>query len=318
MPRIIAGFSIGGTSNDQTKRCIGWPELLPGGGGSSAFVQTRVLPAFSKLGAEYGALWNPWGQTISGGIAQMKASQLLLAQKAGLTETYTNWVEAWKPLTALTKEMICYCGGMYEDKSFWNLSAVKYMKHMRECFNPVWQAGMSQGFDAEVLAPNTSSVVEAVRLIKESRPVYVEAWWQIKNTWCWDLPCIIGDDFYRTLKSQNFSWVRPFSANLPEVIRIVRPPAGESVDDMNSIKKWMPNMVKEIMADGHSVLVNGHPFVDTMTPFSILTGTTTSGTGGITATEDTVAVLNSAIGVNKIKPLAVRTVSSGSAKIKPM
>lgn len=259
-PRIFFGFSCGGTSDNQALRTIGWPELLPGGLGVADFIRKRVAPV-EQCGATNIALWNPWGQTIKSGAAFMPASQLLLAKQIPeLSGAVTGWLEAWAPLVQQMDETICYCGGITEDKTFSNLSAVNMMRRLRESFGLLWQADMSQGFDGDVLAMNGSRAAEAILMIAQTRPVYVEALWTAENDWCWDLPCIVRDDTYHQQVGQP--WIRPKTDDWPEVIRILVPPAGESSDDLDSIRRWAPKAVARILKDGHSVIVNGHPFAD--------------------------------------------------------
>lgn len=275
-PRLVISFSIGGTSSNNAVRQIGWPELitpdaLDGGGnpgtgeGVATFLARRVTPIFD-LGAEYLAIWNPWGQEVRNNAAWMRASQLLIAQAIPeMAPAIDGWADAWAPVVARTKEAIVYCGGLHEDPAFSNLSAVNYMTKMRLAFGPFWSLPVSQGFDGDVAAPNTARAAAAIRLIHStSRRCYVEALWGSTQTWSWDLPCIIRNDTYHAFLGQSF--IRPKTTDWPEVLRICTP----REDTTDHFLEDARAQIAEIFADGHSAILNGYPLVGNSIPLSSL------------------------------------------------
>lgn len=282
MSRLIVSFAIGGSASNTETRNIGRTDLLAGGGGVQSFIDNRITPAMA-LGARSLEIHNPWGQGT--GVA-MEASQFLLAEQAGLKETIGGFVQAWTPVVSRAHEVIAYCGGLSRDPSFYPLNAWAYLERVRRSFTLLWEAGMSQAFDADVFAPEHSDAAETIQLIAEARKpfsnfyhsnldgrprkVYLEPWWSATIPWAWQYPIFILESFYQTIKAQSFVGYRPPSSQMPEVIRIMTPPVGESDADLASLMVWAPAQAAQVVADGHTPMIGGDPFVDSNQPYSLL------------------------------------------------
>ncbi len=115
--KVIASYTIGGSSTSETDRHVGWNIKAAGWSG---FIDAQVMTSLN-WGARRVELHLPFG-TNNGETADFDA--YLESQTAGLTWLTDGFVEAWQPVVQGTRtngepvEVIAYMGNLYKDPNF--------------------------------------------------------------------------------------------------------------------------------------------------------------------------------------------------------
>jgi hypothetical protein len=174
---IVSWHIIGGSSNDQARRQVGWTQFF-GRGLSNwpGFIKGIVMPAADKF-REQGrtprlVLGNPFGTLAA---EPMQFDQWWHAANTpwlrdGFTEAWLDWKRD-NP----DAEVICYLGTLDKDASF-NLQADNWLYRFYMSIRPALDAGMSIGWDASAVVPEDAPAGKAIQLIRSlGHTCYVEA-----------------------------------------------------------------------------------------------------------------------------------------------
>lgn len=178
--RIMHWETIGGSSNDVSKRRVGWGlDTI----GWSGYYNGRIAP-LRAIGLRRLLLHNPFGTLPNEGY---QVDQYLHAQQAGLTWLTNGFVQTWKPVVDSGVEVIAYIGSLWDDPDFIALenNPRAYMQRIIASIKPFTDAGITIGLDSIVYqGVDSYSMMFAemlrqsgIRTYAENRPPIGSTWW---------------------------------------------------------------------------------------------------------------------------------------------
>jgi hypothetical protein len=256
--KLVSWFLIGGSSANTADRGVGWNIKTQGWAG---FVQTHVQPQLA-WGVKRIMLHNPFG--IMPG-EDYQADQAIEAQSQGLNWLTNSFAEAWAPITAQGIEVIAYMGAPMNDASFTGLSSTAWWSRFWASMDLPMQAGMNIALDKS-LAANPGTIdwdaVVAMRsqghlVYGEPRPPESAMHWRtsplIAEDWMWD-------QSNPELHPEEMNWAAKDSQITGEVLRMItRPPDGQTWGNTST---WLRSYAREIMREGHTVVANIQPLIN--------------------------------------------------------
>ncbi len=254
--RIIEGWLIAGSSEDEGRRKVSMNQIDEGGWPS--FVDNRAKDVYD-WGVRRFWLHNPFG-TVSGEVMQF--DQYLDARDAGLDVLTENFSEAWGPVTRGSLgepvELIAYIGTADPDDdrlqtAFDSGSSARVLGTMLACVKPLLMAGASIGADAAVKLSDDGPAFHFYKYLESiGIPVYVESRPKQANPDWSEFPVFAVDEWWRRsdpeVHQDAAAWALPNSQMKREVVRWIRDYPGKSTD---------PAVLEELVQRTRAALLNG-------------------------------------------------------------
>jgi hypothetical protein len=210
--RLVAWFIIGGSSNDQARRQVGYPAIFgPGKFGWIDFIGKYVDPVVQKM-RDAGlkpriCIGNPFGTLANEAMQfdqRIHAEQGVVGVHQRLPWLYQGFEFAWRQWTRRNSdtEAICYLGTLDGDSQFSALenagAADQWLRRLAACIEPALGTRMSIGWDASAGVEQTSAAYCAMALVQSlGVNCYVEARPTKPHLAGWPVICI-DTSFYRT------------------------------------------------------------------------------------------------------------------------
>ncbi|MDG2020807.1 MAG: hypothetical protein P8J59_02540 [Phycisphaerales bacterium] len=254
--RIIEGWLIAGSSEDEGRRKVSMNQIDEGGWPS--FVDNRAKDVYD-WGIRRFWLHNPFG-TISGEVMQF--DQYLDARDAGLDILTDDFSEAWGPVTRGSfgepVELIAYIGTADPDDdrlqtAFESGNSARVLGTMLACVKPLLMAGASIGADAAVKLSDDGPAFHFYKYLESiGIPIYVESRpKQVDPNWA-EFPVFAVDTWWRRsdpeVHQDAAAWALPNSQMEREVVRWIRDYPGRSTD---------PAVLEELVQRTRAALLNG-------------------------------------------------------------
>lgn len=245
--RVIQWETIGGATNDASKRRVGWDIDRNGWQG---YVNGRVAQ-LRALGMRRILMHNPFG-TLPGEDFQF--DQYIHAQEMGLTWLTNGFVQAWKPVTDAGVEVICYIGKLAHDVDFTSLTDLQqYMARVKRSLQPMIDAGCSIGLDSIVGNDFDSREYMVAEMLRQSGvKVYNENRPPRDFTWWHNFGGVYYDDGFLNSQphvSPDLQWAATNDLLKGEILRYTgNPPPGSVYSTLG----WRAPDVMRILADGHT------------------------------------------------------------------
>jgi hypothetical protein len=244
-PGVIAWMTIGGSSNVEADRRVGWPILKTGGW--SAFVNQVIKPQIN-WGARRIILHNPFG-TLSNESMQM--DQYLHARSAGLGWLTNGFAQAWKPITDRGVEVVAYFGTMEGDPDF---NTWQWQQRFWDSVRPALDAGMTIALDVAGISSASSKSYWAAQALRSlGVEVYIEPRPAVDQPQWHDYGVISTDSFWDRSDPEKYpdsKWAAPTSMLRGEIIRaVIHAPVGRTWTEPS----WLASYTRSVLADGHSV-----------------------------------------------------------------
>jgi hypothetical protein len=259
--RIIEGWLIAGSSNDEGRRKVAVQQVDSGGWPS--FVDDRAKDVYD-WGIRRFWLHNPFG-TLSG--EDMQFDQYLDAQEAGLDVLTENFSEAWGPVVRGSfgepVELIAYIGTADPEDNrlkatFESEDSARILGMMLASVKPILLAGASLGADAAVKQSEDGPAFHfykylesiGVRTYVESRPRQANPKWS-------EFPVFAVDSWWKRsdpeIHEDSAAWgALPNSEMQREVVRWFSGYPGKSTD---------PVVLKALIARTRTALLKGDTVV---------------------------------------------------------
>lgn len=236
--RLIACLLVGGSSNDPSKRCIGYPLKSNGWKG---FIEQNVHPGL-KLGFQRFSLHNPAGTLPN---EPMQPDQFVHALESGHTYLVQDFVSEWSKITSLV-EVNCYMGQLKDDPNFTRLQSskniAKWLQRIWNAYRFPLEAGMSISFDALFDVREDSPELKFYELLASlGVRTYVEPLPIKTNPWLAKANFIITEQLF---KNKDASWETPDKLLTGEKIRLLNQPFGDPginsfKNELDWLHKWM-------------------------------------------------------------------------------
>ena len=236
--RIIEGWLIAGSSEDEGRRKVSMNQI--DSGGWPVFVDNRAKDVYD-WGIRRFWLHNPFG-TVSGEVMQF--DQYLDARDAGLDVLTENFSEAWRPVTQGSfgepVELIAYLGTADPDDdrlqtAFDSGNPAQVLGTMLACVKPLLMAGASIGADAAVKLPDDGPAFHFYKYLESiGIPIYVESRPKKANPKWSEFPVFAVDTWWKRSDPEVHQdaavWALPNSQMKREVVRWIRDYPGKSTD----------------------------------------------------------------------------------------
>ena len=236
--RIIEGWLIAGSSEDEGRRKVSMNQI--DSGGWPVFVDNRAKDVYD-WGIRRFWLHNPFG-TVSGEVMQF--DQYLDARDAGLDVLTENFSEAWRPVTQGSfgepVELIAYLGTADPDDdrlqtAFDSGNPARVLGTMLACVKPLLMAGASIGADAAVKLPDDGPAFHFYKYLESiGIPIYVESRPKKANPKWSEFPVFAVDTWWKRSDPEVHQdaavWALPNSQMKREVVRWIRDYPGKSTD----------------------------------------------------------------------------------------
>ena len=254
--RLIEGWLIAGSSEDESRRKVSTFQLPAGGW--PQFVEQKSRAVYD-WGVRRFWLHNPFG-TLSNEVMQF--DQYLDAQDAGIDVLTENFAEAWAPVVdgsfGEPIELIAYMGtaDSADDRlkaAFETGRSASIVGTMLACVKPVLLAGGSIGADAAVKLSDDGPAFKFYKYLESiGVPIYVESRPKIANPKWKEFPVFAVDTWWRrsdpATNPDCVAWALPNEAMERDVVRWIRDYNGRSTD---------PAVIEEVIAKIRAALLEG-------------------------------------------------------------
>ncbi len=258
--RIIEGWLIAGSSEDEGRRKVSMNQIDEGGWPS--FVDNRAKDVYD-WGVRRFWLHNPFG-TVSGEVMQF--DQYLDARDAGLDILTENFSEAWGPVTRGSfgepVELIAYIGTADPDDdrlqtAFDTGNSARILGTMLACVKPLLMANASIGADAAVKLSDDGPAFHFYKYLESiGIPIYVESRPKQANPDWAEFPVFAVNEWWKRsnpeVHQDAAAWALPNSEMKREVVRWIRDYPGKSTD---------PAVLEDLIQRTRAALLQGDTII---------------------------------------------------------
>ena len=259
--RIIEGWLIAGSSEDESRRKVSMNQIDSGGWPS--FVDNRAKDVYD-WGIRRFWLHNPFG-TLSDEVMQF--DQYLDAREAKLDILTKNFAESWGPVVRGSfgepVELVAYIGTADPEDD--RLKAVfdagnsaRILGTMLACVKPILLAGGSIGADAAVKLPDDGPAFQFYKYLESiGVPIYVESRPKLANPKWSEFPVFAVDAWWKrsnpALHQDALPWAMPNGDMQREVIRWIRDYSGKSTDP--AVLEGVIQRTRAALLQGDTVII---------------------------------------------------------------
>ena len=303
--RIIEGWLIAGSSEDESRRKVSTNQIDSGGWPS--FVDNRAKDVYD-WGIRRFWLHNPFG-TLSDEVMQF--DQYLDAREAKLDILTKNFAESWGPVVRGSfgepVELVAYIGTADPEDD--RLKAVfdagnsaRILGTMLACVKPILLAGGSIGADAAVKLPDDGPAFQFYKYLESiGVPIYVESRPKLNNPKWSEFPVFAVDTWWKrsdpALHQDALPWAMPNGDMQREVIRWIRDYSGKSTDP--EVLEGLIQKTRAALLQGDTVIIRtdglraaGVPFERLVAGIDEQMGISSNSSGGSSVADTSVGGFN--------------------------